>query len=157
MPQVNRTSFVVQKLKGKNLKPGGFKQASQDLDTKQYGASYDKKQDLPTNVNPRSLMTPIAQQGKVSDSFFAYEDFEQSQGLEFSHKKMGNFLELQTNATLSEILNQSEDEEEDGPDDDEGDDEYGEEEDDEDLEEEEEDDDEYEEEEEDEDLDDEEE
>jgi hypothetical protein len=50
MTQINQTSFLVQKLKGKNVKPGGFKKASQDCTDNRLSAIDLQEQTLPAQT-----------------------------------------------------------------------------------------------------------
>ncbi|NJM27326.1 MAG: hypothetical protein HC856_01960 [Pseudanabaena sp. RU_4_16] len=115
----NQKSILVLRSTGKKLKPGGFKQGSQERDAKKYPASLASRSDLQAKIELRSFMTSIEQQGKIIDPFFAYEEFDKIESLEF-YEEIEGYFKLHPDTATSEILNESEDDDElDGPDEDE--------------------------------------
>ena len=120
----NRKSILVLKSTGKSLRPGGFKQGSQERDAKKYPANLASSSDLQAKIDLRSFMTSIEQQGKIIDPFFAYEEFDKIESLEF-YEEIEGYFKFHTDTTTSEISNQSEEEddydESDGPDEEEED------------------------------------
>jgi hypothetical protein len=120
MPQINQTSFLRQKSKCKNLKPGGLKKALQEKEAMPQSAIYPQDRPLSTKTALRSFAPSITQHGKNSISFLSYEDLSQNEDLEFFYEETMGFSELQTISTSSKISNASEDDDElDGPDEDE--------------------------------------
>jgi hypothetical protein len=58
MTQINQTSFLVQKSKSKNMKPGGVKKASQNRDANQHSTICHLKQDLSAKAALSKFLMP---------------------------------------------------------------------------------------------------
>ncbi len=104
MPQGNRTSFLVQKLTGRNLKPGGFKQASSDRNAKQNSARHFQGNDLSAKVDLKLLVSPIENFVSVCKESQLFVGLKSDEELE-------NFLGLHPAVSVPEISNEAEDDE----------------------------------------------